>query len=170
LAFNLISNKHFIINAVFVDSVGDTSEATWIGKLAVIPRNNNKSDTVIFDSVKQEVTIVGQGTFRASAVKRIAINENGNIKFTKEIQTGNPTVHVSYTKPQADFDVTLYSNHLDVDWNLQYEEFTDVHGLMGKGVYIYIYVCICVYVCVCALLYSIECTDPTATFPIQVSL
>ena len=132
LAFNLISNKHFIINAVFVDSVGDTSEATWIGKLAVIPHNGNNSDTVIFDSVNQQVTIVGQGTFRASAIKKIIINENGNIKFTKGTQTGNPTVHVSYTKPQADFDVTLYSNHLDVDWDLQYDEFADVHGLMGK--------------------------------------
>jgi len=133
LAFNLISNKHFIINAVFVDSVGDTSEATWIGKLAVIPQNGNNSDIMVFDSVNQEVTIVGQGTFRASAIQKIIINENGNIKFTKGVQTaGNPTVHVSYTKPQADFDVTLYSNHLDVDWNLQYDEFADLHGLMGK--------------------------------------
>jgi len=118
-----------------VDSVEDTSEATWIGKLAIIPQNGNNSETVIFDSVNQQVSIVGQGVFRASAVKRIIINENGNIKFTKEIQTGNPTVHVSYTKPRADFDVTLYSNHLNVDWNLKYEEFTDVHGLMGKYSY-----------------------------------
>ena len=124
LAFNLISNKHFIINAVFVDSVGDTSEATWIGKLAVIPQNGNNSDTVVFDSVNQEVTIVGQGTFRASAIQKIIINENGHIKG---VQTGNSTVHVSYTKPQADFDVTLYSDHLDVDWNMQYDEFADLH-------------------------------------------
>ena len=37
LAFNLIYNKDFIINVLLVDTEGDTSEATWIGKLAVIP-------------------------------------------------------------------------------------------------------------------------------------
>ena len=51
LAFNLISNKNFIINAHFVDNMGDKTEATWIGELAVIPQNGNKSDAVIFDSV-----------------------------------------------------------------------------------------------------------------------
>ena len=51
LAFNLIYNKNFIINAQFVDSIGDTTEATWIGKLAVIPQNATSSNAVIFDSV-----------------------------------------------------------------------------------------------------------------------
>ena len=40
LDFNLIYNNNFIINAQFVDSDGDTSEATWIGKLAVITHNS----------------------------------------------------------------------------------------------------------------------------------
>ena len=136
LAFNLIYNKNFIINAQFVDSVGDTSEATWIGKLAVIPHSANHSDIVLFDSVDQEVTIVGKGTFKASIIRKIIINEDGSIKFTQGIekQTGNPTVHVSYTNPQADFDVNFHSNHLNVDWNLQYDEFADLYGLMGKEV------------------------------------
>ena len=71
LSFNLISNKNFIINAHFVDSMGDKTEATWIGKLAVIPQNSNKSDAVIFDSANQEVIMVSQGSFRASVIKQI---------------------------------------------------------------------------------------------------
>ena len=134
LAFNLIYNKNFIINAQFVDSVGDTSEATWIGKLAVIPRNSNSSDAIVFDSVDQKVTVVGRGSFEASLIRRVIINKDGNIKFIQGIekQTGNPTVHVSYTDPQADFDVNFHSNHLNVDWNVQYDEFAEMHGLMGK--------------------------------------
>ena len=58
MAFNLIYNKNFNINAQFVDSGGDTSKATWIGKLAVIPHNSNSSDAIVFDSVDQKVIVV----------------------------------------------------------------------------------------------------------------
>ena len=135
LAFNLIYNKNFIINAQFVDSVGDTSEATWIGKLAVIPHHSNSSEAIIFDSAEQTITVVGRGSFEASIIKKIIISNNDKVKFIQGIekQTGNPTVHVSYTDPRADFDVSFHSNHLNVDWNLKYDEFADLHGLMGKN-------------------------------------
>ena len=140
LSFNLISNKNFIINAHFVDSMGDKTEATWIGKLAVIPQNGNKSDAVIFDSVNQEVIMVGHGSFRASVIKQIIFNENGKVtvRFTKGLtkQSGNPTVHVVYSKPRADFDVTFHENHLNVDWNFQIDSLFEMHGLMGNDSYI----------------------------------
>ena len=136
LAFNLIYNKNFIINAQFVDSMGDKTEATWIGKLAVIPQNGNKSDAVVFDSVNQEVIMVGQGSFRASVIKHIIFNDNGkvSVKFTQGLmkKAGNPTVHVMYEKSRADFDVTFHKSHLNVDWNLPSDNLPGIHGLMGK--------------------------------------
>ena len=56
-----------------------------IRKLAVIPRNGNVSDAVVFDSVNQEVIMVGQGSFKASVIKQIIFNEDGklSVKFTK---------------------------------------------------------------------------------------
>ena len=135
LAFNLIYSQNFIINAFFIDSIGDEKEATWIGKLAVIPRHANKSEAVIFDSVKQEVVMVDQGHFKASVVDKISYDESGkmSVKFTRGIakQAGNPTVHVKYDKPLASFDVTFYSNHLDVNLDLKYDSVPDIHGLMG---------------------------------------
>ena len=79
LAFNLIYNKNFIINAHFVDSMGDKNEATWIGKLAVITQNGNKLDAIVFDSVNQELIMVDQGSFRASVIKQIIFDENGKV-------------------------------------------------------------------------------------------
>ena len=138
LTFNLIYNDDFIINALFIDSIGDKKEATWIGKLAVIPRHTNKSEAVIFDSVTQEVVLVDQGHFRASVVDRILYDESDkmSVKFTQGIakQGGNPTVHVKYDKPLASFDVTFYSNHLDVNWDLKYDSVPNIHGLMGMVV------------------------------------
>ena len=77
LAFNLIYNDDFVINALFIDSIGDKEEATWIGKLSVIPRHTNESEAVIFDSVKQEVVLVDQGHFKASVVDKISYDESG---------------------------------------------------------------------------------------------
>ena len=141
LAFNLISNKNFVINAHFVDSIGDNSEATWIGKLAVIPRGNNKSDAVIFDSVNQQVIIVGQGNFSASVIGQITFNKDGkmSVKFSKNKQTEgkNPTIHVTYEKPQASFDVEFFKYHLNVDWDIVYENISENYGLMGKYIATY---------------------------------
>ena len=119
LAFNLVYNKDFVINALFVGTKGDTSEATWIGKLAVIPQNSNKSNSVVFDSVNQEI-ITDDGDFKAAMSKQITFTENGTVKFshTMKKQEGNPIVRVMYTKPNAKFDVTFYKNHLNVDWSL----------------------------------------------------
>ena len=120
--------------------MGDKTEATWIGKLAVIPQNGNKSDAVIFDSVNQEVIMVGQGSFRALVIKQIMFNKNGkmSVKFTTGLtkQSGNPTVHVVYEQPQAEFDVTYHSTHLNVDWKFQTDNLPGVHGLMGKYTYL----------------------------------
>ena len=116
--------------------MGDKNEATWIGKLAVIPQNVNKSDAVVFDSVNQDVILVGQGHFKASVIQQLIFNENGKIsvQFTKGMvrQKGNPTVHVQYTKPCSHFNVTFHHNHLNVDWNFEYDNLPEIHGLMGE--------------------------------------
>ena len=133
LAFNLVYNENFVINALFVDTEGDTSEATWIGKLAVIPKNVNQSNAIVFDSVNQEVVVVGQGSFKAAMVKEVVFTEHGTAKFTNTVQKqhGNPILHVMYSKPRAKFDVTFHKNHLNVDWNIDYDELHGSHGLMG---------------------------------------
>ena len=138
MAFNLISNNHITINALFIDSINDHSEATWIGKLAVHVILNNRDDgtTITFNSIDQEVEIQNEGRFKASVIKQINIHSHGNItiKFTKGLvkQNGNPQVRVVYSKQSAIFDVTFHSNHLDIDWLVQEKLMENSHGLMGK--------------------------------------
>ena len=137
LAFNLIHNKNFVINAHFVDSIRGNTEATWIGKLAVIPtRRNNNSDAIIFDSVNQEVIMVGQGKFKAEVINEIVFSDDDktSIKFTtkKRDQGYNPTIHVTYAKPLANFDVKFFKRHLNVDWDIVYENVSENNGLMGE--------------------------------------
>ena len=64
LAFNLIYNDHITINAMFIDSINDKTEATWIGKLATVPRDDKNNQSIVLDSTNQQVIIDGQGEFR----------------------------------------------------------------------------------------------------------
>ena len=133
LAFNLIHSESIIINAQFVDTVGDTSEATWIGKLAVISQHVHKTQTVIFDSTNRDVIIFGYGKMKATVIKSIIFYECGKIKYIQgaKEQEGNPTVHVQYVKEQASFDIEFHKDHLDVQWDLQYDKLHELGGLIG---------------------------------------
>ena len=133
----MLSSRHLIINALFIDSVNDPTQATWIGKLAIIPQRTGNSQPIIFDSVSQSIKIINQGTFKSEFLQRIIINETGNIavKTTPGLnrQAGNPTVTVFLTDPVASFDVTFHQDHLDVNWKIQTDEMDGSHGLLGMN-------------------------------------
>ncbi|XP_065890879.1 uncharacterized protein [Dysidea avara] len=136
LAFNLLSSRHLIINALFIDSVNDPTQATWIGKLAIIPQHIGDPQPIIFESVSQSVKILGDGYVKARFLQHVIINETGNIavKTTHGLnrQAGNPTVTVFLTNPVASFDVTFHKDHLDVNWKVQSDEMDGSHGLLGQ--------------------------------------
>jgi len=129
----LLSSRHLIINALFIDSVNDPTQATWIGKLAIIRQRAGDPQLIIFDSISQSINIVGQGYFKPQFLQHVVINETDNIaiKTTLNGQAGNPTGTVFLTNPVASFDVTFYQDHLDVNWKIQTDEMDGSHGLLG---------------------------------------
>ena len=135
----MVSNHHFVINALFIDDASQNgTDATWIGKLAVIPRNVDQGPVIIFDSFNETVTVKGQSDFKASVVHQISISSSSSVavKFTKGMSQhiSDPTVRVVYRHPMAAFSVTFHSNHLDVNWHIHDDYITQSHGLMGKWV------------------------------------
>jgi len=137
LAFNLLSSKHLIINALFIDSVNDPTQATWIGKLAVISHHVGESQLIVFDSVSQSIKMLDNGYINAQFLHHVIINETGNIaiKTTHGVnrQAGNPTVTVFLSNPVASFDVTFHKDHLDVNWKMQTDKMDGSHGLLGRN-------------------------------------
>ena len=124
-------------------------EATWIGKLAVIPQNTMKSyQAIILDSIKQEVMLTNQGHFAASKISKISYDASGKmtIKFTLGIasQAGNPKVIIEYDKPFARFDVEFCHNHLDINWDTKHDGNYKIHGLIGMRVSACLFTCACV--------------------------
>ena len=151
LSFNLISNHHIIVNALFIDSIKDQTEATWIGKLAVIlPSSKDADTTVVFNSIDQVVEIQNEGNFKASAIEQININSHNNITIKgRKKHSDNPRVRVIYTKHEAVFDVAFHSNHLDIDWIVQEKLMENSHGLMGNYLcnlitYLFYFLCLCI--------------------------
>jgi len=65
LKFNLLSSRHLIINVLFIDSVNDQTQATWIGRLAIIPQCIGQPEPIIFDLVSQSIKIANQGTLKS---------------------------------------------------------------------------------------------------------
>jgi len=137
LAFNLLSSRHLIINALFIDSVNDPTQATWIGKLAIIPQRTGEPQPIVFDSVSQSIKMLDNGYIKAQFLQHVIINETGNIaiKTTHGLnkQAGNPTVTVFLTNPVASFDVTFHKDHIDVNWKMQADEMDGSHGLLGRN-------------------------------------
>ena len=133
LAFNLISNSHLTVNALFTDSINDTKEATWISKLAVIFHSSGQA--IIFDSTNQQVFMPSMGKLKASIVKQIILKESREFaaKFTKGLLPKNDSnsVEVVYKENVAKFSVLFNDGHLDIDWQLQDEQIIRSHGLMG---------------------------------------
>ena len=123
-----------MINALFKDSIVDATEATWIGKLAVILQGKNKTDSVLFDSVREEVTVAGYGSMKASMIERITFTDN-SVKFSQQVGSHSEEyhiIHVMYDEPQASFDVAFFTDHLNVNWNLQVKDLLKSHGLIGS--------------------------------------
>ena len=136
LVFNLIYSHDYIINAVFVqaDSFDGVENRNRIGKLAVIPRTFNASSALIFDSVKQEVTLVNQKhQIAAKIINKVTVDVTGqvSVKFIEGItnQTATTKVHVEYAKPFATLAVSFNENHLDIDWNMTCDD--DTQGFIG---------------------------------------
>ena len=136
LEFNLIHSSSLVINAQFVNTIGDVddSEATWIGKLAVILQYGPKTQTVIFDSINRDVIIFGYGKMKADVIKNLTFYKNGTVKCVQTVrnEVANPTISLHYIKEQASFDIEFHKNHLDVSWNLQYNKLHELEGLIGK--------------------------------------
>ena len=134
--FNLLSNRHLIINAFFIN---DPNQTTWVGTLAVMPQNTTATQIIILDSVSQSIKIKGEGTFKPQFLQYIGIDETGSIvvKTTYGLmkQKGHPTVEIHFINPMAIFYVTFHHDHLDIDWKMQSDEIENSHGLLGMYIH-----------------------------------
>lgn len=140
--YNLISNKNFHINALFVHNSGKRSRnATWIGALGVVIFNNQSSDTKLtFDGSVGLIDIAAADGIPLAAKSIQGIDfHDGELSLSPvhgQKQKGNPSVTVSADDIGLRFTVRFTRKHLEIFWQSVGQHSDDSHGLIGEHVVI----------------------------------
>lgn len=142
-AFNLISNEHMQMNALFVpDSVRE--EVTWIGSLGVIVQNTHFQGSNVtrlqFDAKVNLIHINGKVTLEAKNIDEITFRNGKLIISEGPIVDGfhYPSVRVNLQDQGMVFTVNFTGEHLDMMWN-KLKGNQHSHGLIGKKISVYIF-------------------------------
>ena len=135
--FNLISNKNFHMNALFVPNSG-VRNATWIGSLGVVMWNGRSNVTKLkFDAASKEIHLGDGITLAAKSVRDFRLHSGElyiSIVSTKK-QRANPTVKVNLEDVGLNFTVRFTQKHLEMSWTSIGRHSNDLHGLIGKHTY-----------------------------------
>ena len=137
--FNLISNKYFHMNALFVPNSGERN-ATWIGALGIVIGTSLQSPnaTRITINATSKNIFVGDGiTLAAKNVQELHLKHGelwSSISNTQK-HSGSPRVKVILEDMGLEFIVRFTRKHLEVFWQSIGILNEDSHGLIGKQVW-----------------------------------
>ena len=144
--FNLISNPHVHINALFIPDA-KREEVTWIGSLGVVthPRHSGRGNRtyISFFTDNSSITVThlfGKGEdkqWRTVSLKstRVSSISLSNEEMWVTHRTGNtkqPTVEVTLSDVKLNFTVKFVGSHLDMFWQEVGEQPELSHGLIGQ--------------------------------------
>ena len=133
--FNLISNKHLEMNALFVPD--DTNwDNTWLGAIGIIVIHEGKRiSTLEFVAVDQLIRIGGKIQVPANAIRKL-IYHNGRLTI-QEVPFNHtppkyPRVHVELIDHELNFTIGFAKNsHLDLYWHSPGVPYEDSDGVIG---------------------------------------
>lgn len=134
--YNLISNKHLVMNAKFVpDSRRD--EVTWIGSLgltihgASFPGDNNT--TIRLESIPPTISINGRVRLDPHDIELVAVI-NGKLRVTegKSVVKGFKYPSVKFNVASISFSIVFKREHLDLFWHTTQQQTEQSHGLIGR--------------------------------------
>jgi hypothetical protein len=118
--FNLLSNDHLQMNALFVPDATDYDN-TWLGSIGVTAlRDGKKTTTLRFTAADQLVRIGERVQFDAKTIKKLTFN-NGELSVLKVPSNHTqlyPRVQVDFVDSKLSFTVGFTKNsHLDLYWH-----------------------------------------------------
>ena len=136
-AFNLISNEHLHMNALFVPD-SQREEVTWMGSLGIVAhyatnsyQGNNKT-SLKFDAKGEKVHIGDKITLDAHGIHSLVFR-NGKMFITEasEQKEAYPSVTVNMDDVGLHFTIRFVREHLDIYWNDVAAQSLESSGLIG---------------------------------------
>ena len=138
-AFNLISNQHLHMNALFVPD-SQREEVTWMGSMGIIAhyatnnyQGSNKT-SLRFDARGEKVHIGEKVTLAARGIHSI-IFRNRKMFITEasvERKEVYPSVTVNMEDVGLHFTIKFVGEHLDIYWNDVAAQSPQSSGLIGR--------------------------------------
>ena len=136
-AFNLISNEHLHMNALFVPD-SQREEVTWMGSLGIIAhyatnsyQGKNKT-SLKFDAKDAKVHIGEKVTLEARGIHSLVFKNNKMFITEAEQKEVYPSVTVNMADVGLHFTIRFVGEHLDIYWNDVAAQSPQSSGLIGR--------------------------------------
>lgn len=132
--YNLISNKHLVMNAKFIPD-SHRNEVTWIGSLGFTIHGANygghNTTAIRFESTPPSISINSKVWLDPHDIKHIAVI-NGKLRIAEdEISTGFKYPSVKFNVAGISFSTFFKREHLDLFWHSTQQQTENSHGLIG---------------------------------------
>ena len=130
--FNLISNKNFQMNALFVPNSGGRN-ATWIGSLGIVMENNNYYSRLKLEASSKQIHMGDGIVIPAESISELHFNSGElciSIANTRQ-RTGKLGVRVSLEDVGLFFTIKFTQKHLEMFWHST-GKCDHSHGLIGE--------------------------------------
>ena len=134
--FNLISNKMFHMNAMFVPD-SRREEVTWLGSMGIIVQNSQykTSDATYlrFETKGKKIYIGDKVTLLAKNIEKLSFS-NGKLTISEATPFEGfryPSVLVDLQDAGLNFTIKFMNEHLDLFWHNTGKNTEDSHGIIG---------------------------------------
>lgn len=132
--YNLISNKHLVMNAKFVPD-SRRNEVTWIGALGLVIRGTSyrqgNDTSILLESKPPSISINHHVKLDPRDLELITVT-NGKLRITNsKFSEGFKYPSVMFNVAGISFSAVFKSEHLDLFWHNTYQQTEDSHGLIG---------------------------------------
>ena len=136
--FNLISNKLFHMNAMFVPD-SHREEVTWLGSMGIIVQNsqykNSNATYLRFETKGKKIYIGDKVTLQAKNIEKLSFTKGKMTVLEAPPYEGfrYPSVLVDLRDVGLNFTIKFLNEHLDLFWHNTGRRIKESHGLIGES-------------------------------------
>ena len=134
--FNLISNQHLEMNALFVPDPNPSDKVkTWLGQIGITVKGLERYIQLVFTAATSDITVNKKISIPSNIVEKLAF-KSGRLVMMRSRKTRRPKVYIQYDDAGLHLSIVFVNDHhLDLVWHSTSSVTSKSGGLVGKGGY-----------------------------------
>lgn len=131
--FNLISNEHLEMNALFVPDPNPSDKVkTWLGQIGITVKGLEKYMQLVFTAATSEITVNRKISIPSSIVEKLSF-KTGRLVMMRTRRMKRPKVYIQYNDAGLHLSIVFVNDHhLDLIWHSTSTVTGKSGGLVGK--------------------------------------